>query len=133
MKRNVAWGFAVLTLVCQMGCQTGSPVEEAVDDRPRIEFSGNPDPRVAGAYKTKDGVMTYDFREDGTYRTKGRVTTTGGVFDRETTGEWRIDGSRFLMRDANGNVTAYDFNRKPKELKLTQHGSMKRETVLIRQ
>lgn len=97
-----------------------------------MEFKGSPDAALAGTYKTKDGRSTYTLASSGDFQLTGKVTTPGGSFDNNVKGSWAVDGDRMLFK-YGGNVVPYKLTREGRNLKLALTGSMKNETVLVRQ
>ena len=98
-----------------------------------MAFEGKPDPAYVGKYRTSDGRSNYTFGEDGGFELKGKVATPGGMIDQNVKGQWAVNGDRFLFKYGEGNVVPYAYKKEGDKLKLTLTGTMKRETVLVKQ
>ncbi len=115
-----------LLALSSFGC---TPEEEQTGDPDKGVLTGEVDKTLAGAYKSGDG-MAYTFSEDGSFTLKGQVSTPGGMVDRESKGEWRVDGDKLMIKDAQGYVVPYVLKKEGSTLKLTMTGTMKSETTL---
>jgi len=114
------------------GCQP--PIEETEAIAPtNVEFTGQPDEAVAGVWKATSGMGTYTFDKSGTYEIDAVVKTPNGEMKTNSKGEWRIDGDRFLMKDAAGNVVPYALERSGDRMVLQVGEKMKHKTELVRQ
>ena len=109
-----------------VGCE---PTEEMPPEPNKGPLTGEVDKELAGAYKANDG-MTYDFKEDGSFTLKGQISTPKGMVDRESKGEWRVDGDKLMIKDAQGYVVPYILKKEGGNLNLTMTGKMKAETKL---
>lgn len=113
------------------GCQpTSADVEEP--QKPPVAFQGKPDAKFVGTWKTVDKRSVYSFKADGAYTIKTHVNTPGGGMDTQTDGSWLADAEHFLMKDKAGNVVPYNFKVEGNKLSLSLTGSMKRETVMVK-
>jgi hypothetical protein len=118
--------LACLLALPLVGCE---PTEEAPAEPNKGPITGEIDKELAGAYKANDG-MTYEFGEDGSFTLKGQVSTPKGMVDRESKGEWRVDGDKLMIKDAQGYVVPYLLEKEGGNLNLTMTGKMKAETKL---
>ncbi|MCG9895256.1 MAG: hypothetical protein MH204_07265 [Fimbriimonadaceae bacterium] len=113
------------------GLAAGCMSEEAAPADPdKGTLTGSVDKSLAGQYKTQAG-MNYTLNEDGSFLMKGQVQTPGGMIDRETKGEWRVDGDKLMIKDAQGYVVPYAMTKESNgTIKLVMTGRMKAETIL---
>lgn len=121
----------IISLACLLafplvGCE---PAEDVPAEPNKGPLTGEVDKEIAGAYKASDG-MTYEFKEDGSFTLKGQVSTPTGMVDRESKGEWRVDGDKLMIKDAQGYVVPYVLKNEGGVLNLTMTGKMKAETKL---
>jgi hypothetical protein len=115
------------------GCAGDDSDDIALTEKPPVAFDGKPDSRFAAVWKTANGASTYTLKEDGGYTIEGKVQTPGGSFDNKSAGSWGAKDDVLLFKDEKGNVVPYRYALEGKKLKLTLTGSLKRETVLVRQ
>lgn len=118
--------FAVLGALLA-GCQ---PEEEK--DPNGVAFSGEPDERLFGSWKSTTADSTYTFNEDGTFTLKGSVTNQGNVIPVDTGGEWKVDGDKVLVKGENGFVAPYTLKVEGDTITMISTGSTKNELVLER-
>jgi hypothetical protein len=112
-----------------VGCTESDPYA-----KPPVAFRGEVDKRFVGTWKTSKGDATYDLKADGAYSLEARVSTPGGTLDTKSNGKWLVDKDRFLIEDAQKNVTPYAMQFEGSDkVTLTLTGTMKTETVLLRQ
>ncbi|HVL38014.1 MAG TPA: hypothetical protein VM328_01360 [Fimbriimonadaceae bacterium] len=122
----------LLLALLMMGC--GSSSDDLVEaEKPPVAFEGKPDERLVGKWQVPADSSTYTFNQDGTYDFVGKVSTRGGSFDNKFTGAWLVKDDRVLFKDAQGNVVPYVFRIEGDRLTLSLTGSLKNETVMVRQ
>lgn len=113
-----------------LGCGPSEDETLNIETR-KFAFEGQPDPALAGTYKTKDGTV-YVLEKDGDFRFDGKTSTPSGVRATHGEGVWARKDDRLLFKDANG-VVPYNYVLKGKDLTLSLTGKMKNETVFTRQ
>ena len=116
-----------------VGCAPKDTDEEITSTEPNsTRFEGKPDAKYAGAYKTVDGLSTYKFGSDGDFTLDGKVKSPSGVFDQHVKGQWALNGDRILFQ-YNGTTVPYAYRLAGNRLTLSLTGSLKKETVLVKQ
>lgn len=128
MTRAIA--LTLLAAVAFIGC--APPAEEAPIANDMPKFEGKPDPRFFGKWKAEGKDSNYDFREDGTFGHKGKVSYQGNVMENNFEGEWAVKDDLLLIKDPNGAVSDYTLEVEADTITLTSVGSMKTKTVLKR-
>ena len=126
------FAFCSVVLCFVVGC---GPKDEEITSTTAntVAFEGPPDAKYAGTWKSSNGVSTYIFVADGTYKMDSMIVVRGQKpFPSHAEGQWKVSGDRMLMKDKAGNVVPYALEFKNDELKLTLTGSLKNETVLRR-
>lgn len=114
-----------------IGCQPA--VEEVTAPEPtNVPFTGQVDESVTGTWKSQSG-STYVFQKDGAYVLDSVVRTPNGEMKTHSEGEWKIDGTKLLMKDENGNVVPYEIEKATDKLTLQVGKSLKHKTELTRQ
>lgn len=129
--RNVlAFGVGLALLVASIACSP--PVEEAEFDPTQVKLEGEPDPAIAGTWKSKTGAI-YTFNKDGSYSLRSDVKTQQGAFEVKVDAQWRRAGTRILLEDASKLVVPYEFKLEGNKLTLSSTGSTKITTELTKQ
>ncbi|HEY0867318.1 MAG TPA: hypothetical protein VGE01_08065 [Fimbriimonas sp.] len=114
------------------GCvDTGE--DEQVSEKPTVAFEGEKDPRFVGSWKVEKGQSSYVFQDSGDYRYQGVATAMGNTMKIDSKGQWLATPERFLVKDEAGNVTQYAYKFQDGKLTLSLTGTMKQDTVLVKQ
>jgi hypothetical protein len=123
-----------LSFALSVGLGTGcEPEESAPTGPPPVAFVGKVDESLVGTWKTENKKSTYDISKDGAYKLEATITTPGGKMDTKSSGQWLVNGDLLLFKDEKGNVAKYLWKLDGKKLTLSLTGSLKRDTVLLRQ
>lgn len=100
--------------------------------KPVVQFVGNIDPALVGAWTSEDQKSQYVFAKDGTFTLKISVNTPGGKQSNESKGQWKVAEEQLLIQDESGNVVPYRLKKGGNKVTLQLTGTMKGETVLNR-
>lgn len=117
-------------LVSSLACSPSA--EEPEFDPSQVKLEGEPDPAMAGTWKSKTGA-TYVFNKDGSYSLRSDVKTQQGAFEIKVDAQWRRSGTRILLEDSSKLVVPYEYKLEGNKLTLSSTGSSKITTVLTKQ
>jgi hypothetical protein len=125
--------ISLAVIIFSIGCSGNTESAEGPPEPTKVPFVGEPEPRFVGTWKLDGKDSTYTIRKDGTYSFKGMVSTQGGSFENKFDGEWKANDGQLLFKDGQGAVVPYNYKLEGNKLTLTLTGTMKRETVLLKQ
>ncbi|MBS1707765.1 MAG: hypothetical protein JSS65_03485 [Armatimonadetes bacterium] len=129
MKISVLCAVATALLLC--GCNGAANEEAPEPKKPVVLFEGSIDKAMVGTWKAEGVDQTYKFFEDGTFTMDQTIRVPkGDPMTTHTKGEWRHNGDKVVIKDAQKNIVPYACKLDGDKMELSLTGSLKVTTKL---